>query len=62
MVTSLIPVAGIGAELVMHPGSSDAGLQAQYGRWHYSWQGEKQALLDPRFKDIAQKYGYALEL
>jgi chitin disaccharide deacetylase len=52
--------AGRDVELIVHPGFTTPALLAKYGSWKYHWSDERAALLDPRFRDAIQRFGYRL--
>lgn len=41
--------AGVNTELIVHPGSDNAGLNQRYAHWHFDWEGERNALCSQRF-------------
>ncbi len=47
-------------EMVVHPGVRSPDLESRYPDWHFSWIGERDALLSRRFMEAIAANGYAL--
>ncbi|MGH7179059.1 MAG: carbohydrate deacetylase [Tepidisphaeraceae bacterium] len=47
-------------ELCVHPGINTPDLERSYADWKFHWTGERDALLDPRFRETLTRHGYTL--
>jgi predicted glycoside hydrolase/deacetylase ChbG (UPF0249 family) len=47
-------------ELCVHPGLNTPQLEQRYADWRFDWTGERDALLDPRFREMLDRVGYSL--
>jgi predicted glycoside hydrolase/deacetylase ChbG (UPF0249 family) len=53
-------VRNLDVELCVHPGVNTQSLEKKYAEWKFDWTGERDALIDPRFREMLQQRGYQL--
>jgi chitin disaccharide deacetylase len=47
-------------ELCVHPGVNTTAIEQRYADWKFDWTGERDALIDPRFRETVMRCGYEL--
>ncbi len=52
--------SGTDTELIVHPGLNNSQLTQRYGHWHFNWETEYNALMQPMFLQIIHQTGFRL--
>lgn len=58
--TEFDAVRNVDVELCVHPGVNTSSLEQKYADWQFNWTGERDALIDPRFREMLNERGYQL--